>query len=89
VGAKTFRKDDAAVAIDRENLDVAIERDRQLIALVRIVRQAREKPIDLFCKSLAASIESRSFERGVTVDAASSSRGVAVAFEYGAERGRD
>ncbi len=86
VRAKPLRKADAAVAVDREDLDVAVERDRQLIALVRIVRQAREKPIDLFCKSLAASIESRSFERGVAVDAAGASSGVAVAFENGAER---
>ena len=34
VGAKVFRKDDAAVAIDRENLDVAVECDRQLVALI-------------------------------------------------------
>ena len=83
--AKAFRKADAAVAVDREDLDVAVEGDRELIALVRIVRQAREKPIDLLCKSLAASIESRSFERGVAVDAASASRGIAVALENGAE----
>ena len=75
VRAKVLRKADAPVAIDGEDLDVAVERDRQLIALVRIVRQAREKPIDLFCKSLAACIESRSLERGVAVDAA----GAAVA----------
>ena len=73
VRAKPFRKDDASVAVDRENLDVAVERDRQLVALVRIVRQAREKPIDLFRKSLAACIECRSIERGVAVDAASAS----------------
>ena len=69
VAAKPFRKDDAPVAIDRENLDVAVERDRELVALVRIVRQAREKPVDLFRKSLAASIERWSIERGVAVDA--------------------
>ena len=49
VRAKALRKADAPVAVDGEDLDVAVERDRQLIALVRIVRQAREKPIDLFC----------------------------------------
>ena len=59
--------------IDGEDLDVAIERDRQLVALVRIVRQASEKPVDLFRKSLAACIESRSIERGVAVDAAGAS----------------
>jgi hypothetical protein len=89
VRAKPFRKADAPVAVDRQDLDIAVERDRQLVPLVRIVRQAREKPVDLFCKSLAASIESRSFERGVAVDAASASSGVTVAFENGAERGRD
>src|SRR5690606_30543753 len=53
VGAKRFRKDDTPVSIDAENLDVAVERDRELIPLVRIVWQAREKPVDLFRKSLA------------------------------------
>ncbi len=62
VTAKAFRKDDAAVPIDSENLDVAVERDRELVSLVRIIREAREKPIDLFRKSLAACIESRSVE---------------------------
>ncbi len=38
--AKAFRKDDAAVTVDREDLDVAIERDREFIPLVRIVWQA-------------------------------------------------
>ena len=38
--AKLFRKDDTAVPIDRENLDVAVERDRELVPLIRIVRQA-------------------------------------------------
>jgi len=47
VGAKFLRKDDAAVPVDRENLDITIERDRELIPLIRIVRQAAEKPIDL------------------------------------------
>ena len=34
VRAKTFRKADAAVPIEAENLDVAVERDRQLISLI-------------------------------------------------------
>ena len=72
--AKRFRKDDASVAIDGENLDVAVKGDRQLVALVRIVRQACEKPIDLLRKSLAACIECRSIERGVAVDARRRSR---------------
>ena len=82
---KDFRKHDAAVAIDREHLDVAVECDRELIALIRIVWQAREKPVDLFRKSFAACIERWSIERGVAVDAAS----VAVALKDGAERGWD
>src|SRR3990170_1955998 len=81
VRAKPFRKDDAAVAVDRENLDVAVERERELIALVRIVRQTCEKPIDFLCKSFAACIECWSIERGVAVDASR----IAVAFEYGAK----
>ena len=40
VAAKAFRKDDAAVPIDSENLDVAVERDRELVSLVRIIREA-------------------------------------------------
>ena len=62
--AKRLRKDDASVAVEAEDLDIAIERDRQLVALIRIVWQAREKPIDLLCKALAACIECRSIERG-------------------------
>ena len=42
VTAKAFRNDDTPVAIDAENLDVAVERDREFVPLVRIVRQARE-----------------------------------------------
>ena len=76
-----MRKDDTPVAVDREDLDVAVKRDRQLVTLVRIVRQACEKPIDFLRKSLAACIESRSIERGVAIDAAR----VSVALENGAE----
>ena len=70
VGAKRFRKHDASVLIDGEDVHVTIERDRQLVALVRIIRQAVEKPVDLARKALAACIERRSIERGVAVDAA-------------------
>ena len=42
VTAKAFRNDDTPVAVDPENLDVAVECDRELVSLVRIVRQARE-----------------------------------------------
>ena len=83
--AKRFRKDDAPVPVDAENLDVAVECDRELVSLVRIVRQACEKPIDLFRKSLPASIKCRSVERGVAVDASGTSLGIAVALEHGAE----
>jgi hypothetical protein len=34
VAAKDFRKDDTPVAIDAENLDVAVECDRELVPLV-------------------------------------------------------
>ena len=34
VAAKAFRKDDTSVAVDRENLDVAVERDREFVPLV-------------------------------------------------------
>ena len=57
VGAKVLRNNDAAVPIEAENLDIAVECDREFVALVRIVRQAAEKPIDLFRKSFAAAIE--------------------------------
>src|SRR5262249_20674783 len=66
-----------------------VERDREFVALVRIIRQAREKPVDLFCKSLAACIESRSLERGVAVDASRAGMRIAVALEHGAKWGRD
>lgn len=66
---KAFRKDDAAIPIDREKLNVAIERDREFIPLIRIVWQASEKPVDLFRKSFPARIEGRSVERGVAIDA--------------------
>src|SRR6185436_13403578 len=80
--AKRFRKHDASVLVDGERVHVTIERDRELVALVRIIRQAVENPVDVLRKSLAACIERRSIERGVAVDAA----GVAVAFEDAAER---
>ncbi len=70
MAAKAFRNDDTAVPIDPENLDVAVECDREFVSLVRIVRQACEKPVDLFRKSLAACIECRSIDRGVAVDSA-------------------
>jgi hypothetical protein len=34
VFAQAFRKDDASVAIDREDLDVAVERNRKLVPLI-------------------------------------------------------
>src|SRR5262245_22752020 len=83
--AKRFRKDDASIAIEAEDVDIAVERDRKLVPLVRIVRQTCEKPIDLLCKALAACIERRSIERGVAVDAP----GIAIALEHGSEWGRD
>ena len=70
MGAKRLRKHDASVLIEAEDVHVTIERDRQLVALVRIVRQAVEKPVDFLRKALAACIERRSVERGVAVDAA-------------------
>src|SRR5258706_12917732 len=85
MGTKRLRKDDASILIDGQDLHIAVERNRQLVALVRIVRQACQKPIALLPKSVAASIDGRSIQRGVAVDAA----GVAVALEDGAERGRD
>ena len=86
VAAKAFRKDDTAIPVDAENLDVAVECDREFVSLVRIVRQACEKPIDLLRKSLAACIECRSIDRGVAIDAADASLAVAVTFEDGSER---
>ena len=65
MGAQALRKDDASVPIDREDLDVAIERDRQLVPLIRIVRQACEKPVDLLRQSLATSIECRRSSRSM------------------------
>ena len=81
MGAKCFRKHDASVLVEAEDVNVSIERDREFVALVRIIRQACEKPIDFLRKALAASIERRSIERRVTVDAA----GVGVALKDGAE----
>ena len=69
VRAKPFRKDDASVPVEPDNLDVAVERDREFVSLVRIVGETREKPIDFLRKSLAACIECRSIEGGVAVDA--------------------
>jgi len=82
VGAKRLRKNDAPITINREDLDIAVQRDREFIALVRIVRQACEKPVDLLRKSLAACIEGRSIKRGVAIDAT----GISVTLENGAER---
>ena len=89
MAAKRVRKDDTPVPINAENLDVAVECDRKFVSLVRIVWQAREKPIDLFRKSLAASIKGRSIDRGVAIDSADASLAVSVALENGAERCRD
>ena len=69
VRAKVFRNDDTAVTVDRENLDVAVECDREFVPLIRIVRQASEKPVDLLRKSFAATIKGRSVDRGVAIDA--------------------
>ncbi len=38
---QAFRKDNASVPVDREDLDIPVKRDRQFVPLVRIVRQAR------------------------------------------------
>src|SRR5262249_45352944 len=46
VGAKRFRKHDASLLVDREDVHIAVERDRELVALVRIIRKAVEKPVD-------------------------------------------
>jgi hypothetical protein len=54
--AKRLRKHDASVLVDGKRMHVTIERDRQLVPLVRIVRQAIEKPVDVVRKPLAASI---------------------------------
>jgi hypothetical protein len=89
VTAKAFRKDDTPVPVDAENLDVAVECDREFVSLVRIVRQASEKPVDLFRKSLAASIKGRSIDRGVAIDPSDASLAVAVALENGAEGRRN
>src|SRR4029450_10751985 len=89
VGAKPLRKHDTSVLIDGEDLHVTIERDRQLVALVRIVRQAVEKPVDLARNALAPCSYRRRVERGVAVDAAGAALGVAVALQHGAEGGRD
>ena len=69
MGAEFFRKHDTPVLVDGEDLDVTIERDRQFVPLIRIIRQAREKPIDFRGQSLAARVQCRSIERGVAVDA--------------------
>src|SRR5690606_5115540 len=81
VGAKRFRKDDAPILVDAEDLHVAVERDRELVPLVRILREMGEKIIDFLRKSLAARIERRRIERGVAIDSAS----IAVALEHGAK----
>jgi hypothetical protein len=68
VGAKAFRKHDTSVLVDREDLGDTVKRDRKLVPLDRIVRQAREKPVDRARKSLAACIDRSTIERGVAVD---------------------
>ena len=77
VGAKRFRKDDAPVLVDAEDLLVAVESDRQLVPLILIIRETREEIIDFLRKSFATCIERRRIERGVAVDPA----GIAVALE--------
>ena len=86
VRAKRFRKHDASVLIDAEGDHVAVERDRQLVPLVRIIRQAVEKPVDVRGRARAACSERRSGERGVAVEAAVDE---AVVLQHGAEGGRN
>src|SRR5262249_20625780 len=87
MGAQRLRKHDASVLIETEDVHVTIERDRELVPLVRIIRQAVEKPVDFLRKALAACIERGSVERGVAVDAAGGTLRVAVALQDDAERG--
>jgi hypothetical protein len=87
VRAELFRNDDAAVPVEPEILDRPVERDREFVPLVRIVRQAAEKPVDFLRKPLPAAIEGRSVERGVAIDGGASSSTIAVALKHGAERG--
>ncbi len=96
--AQAFRKDDAAVAVDIEDLHVAVERDRELIALVRVIGETTEKPVDLLRKPFAAAIDRRSIEGGVAIDAAAdtpagswpgtaaSDLRISIAFEHCPER---
>src|SRR5262249_30132348 len=89
VGAQRFRKHDTSVLIDGDAVHVTIEAERQLVPLVRIIRQAVEKPVDGFRKALAARIERWSVERGVAINAPRDPRRIAVTLQHRAKRGWD
>jgi hypothetical protein len=78
VGAQRLRKHDTSVLVDGDDVHITIERDRQLVPLIRIIRQAIEKPVDGLGKALAARIERGSIKRGVAVNAPRDPRRIAV-----------
>src|SRR5262249_49014144 len=85
VGAKRFRKHDASILVEGKDVYFAIERDREPIPLVRIIRKAVEKAVDFLRKALAACIEGWSVKRGVAINAP----GITVALEPSAEGSGD
>ena len=63
------RQDDTPLRIDLQNLARPEQRRRQLIPLVRIGRQRRQKRIDLVQKRIAACVQCRRVERRMDVEA--------------------
>ena len=62
----------------------AVERRRELLALLRIGRKARDQRLDLGKQRIAAGIECRGIERGIAVQTFE-----AVARQHCPKRGRD
>ena len=71
----------AALAVDLQRLAGAIERQRKLLALIRIRRKARDQRLDLRQQRIAAGIERRPVERRIAIEAVE-----AVARQHRAER---
>ena len=63
-----IRQDDTPFRIDLQNLACPEQRRRQLIPLVRIGRQRRQKRIDLVQKHIAACVQGRRVERRMNVE---------------------
>src|SRR5262245_44675105 len=69
MGLQRLGEDRPPLAIDLQHLARAVERRRELLALLRIGRKARDQRLDLLEQRVAAGIERRTVERRVAVEA--------------------